>query len=83
MARIRRETYQNGQVTVDEVEVPDELIHEQMLNARVDSVLPDLRVLVNTTGTLTNTQVANGLRLVARVLIAIIRLHLRRFDGVD
>ncbi len=83
MARIRRETYQNGQVTVDEVEVPDEVVHEQTLNARADGVLTDLRALANTTGTLTGAQLSGAVRLLARVLLTLARLHWRRLDGTD
>ncbi len=83
MARIRRETYRDGQVTVDEVEIPDEVIHEQTLNSRADTVLVDLRALVNTSGTLTGAQLSSAVRLLARVMLTIARLHWRRLDGTD
>ncbi len=83
MARARRETYRDGQVTVDEVDVPDEVIHEQTLNSRADSVLVDLRALVNTTGSLSSAQLSGAVRLLARVLLTIARLHWRRLDGTD
>ncbi len=83
MARIRRETYQNGQVTVDEIEVPDELVHEQTLNARADALMLDLRALVNTTGNLSSAQLSAAVRLLARALLTLARLHWRRLDGTD
>ncbi len=83
MARIRRETYQNGQITVDEIEIPDEVIHEQTLNARADTVLVDLRALVNTTGNLSSAQLSTAVRVLARALLTLTRLHWRRLDGTD
>ncbi len=83
MARIRRETYRDGQVTVDEIDVPDEVIHEQTLNARADTALTDLRVLANTTGSLSSAQLSAAVRTIARVLLTLARLHWRRLDGTD
>ncbi len=83
MTRIRRETYQDGQVIVDEVEVPDDLIHEQTLNARADGMLLDLRALANTTGNLSSAQLSGAVRLLARVFLTLARLHWRRLDGTD
>ncbi len=83
MARIRRETYRDGQVTVDEVDVPDEWIHEQTLNARADTMLADLRALVNSTGNLSSAQLSTAVRLLARVLLTLARLYWRRLDGTD
>ncbi len=83
MARIRRETYQDGRVTVDEIEVPDESVHEQTLNARADTALVDLRALVNTTGNLSSAQLSGAVRLLARVLLTLARLQWRRLDGTD
>ncbi len=83
MARIRRETYQNGQITVDEIEVSDDFIHEQTLNARADTALTDLRALVNTTGNLSSAQLSTAVRVLARVLLTLARLHWRRLDGTD
>ncbi len=83
MARIRRETYQDGRIIVDEIEVPDELIHEQTLNARADGLMVDLRALANTTGNLSSAQLSGAVRLLARVLLTLARLYWRRLDGVD
>ncbi len=83
MARVRRETYQNGQVTVDEIEVPDEVVHEQTLNTRADGLMSDLRALANTTGNLSSAQLSGAVRLLARVLLTLTRLYWRRLDGTD
>ncbi len=83
MARIRRETYRDGQITVDEVDVPDELIHEQVLNGRADGLLGDLRALANTTGNLSSAQLSGAVRVLARGLLTLARLHWRRLDGTD
>ncbi len=83
MARLRRETYQGGQVTVDEIEIPDEVINEQTLNARSDGLLLDLRALVNTTGNLSAAQLSGAVRLLARAMLTLARLYWRRLDGTD
>ncbi len=83
MARIRRETYRDGLVTVDEVEIPDELIHEQTLNARADGLITDLRAVANTTGNLSSAQLSGAVRLLARALMTLARLYWRRLDGTD
>ncbi len=64
-------------------ELTSEQMNEGTLGQRASDALPELRALASTTGTLTNTQVANGLRLLARVAIAVVRLHLRRLEAVD
>ncbi len=83
MGRIRRETYQDGRFTVDEIDVPDELLHEQELHVRADGALTDLRVLAQSTGTLSSAQLSAAVRTVARLLLTLTRLQLRRFDGTD
>ncbi len=83
MARMRRETYRDGQVVVDEIDVPDEVIHEQTLNSRADGLLADLRALANTTGNLSSAQLSGAVRLLARALLTLARLYWRRLDGVD
>ncbi len=83
MARVRRETYRDGQVTVDEIDVPDEVVHEQTLNARADGLMGDLRALANTTGNLSSAQLSGAVRLLARVLLTLARLYWRRLDGTD
>lgn len=57
--------------------------NETTLTDRATAALVDLRALANTTGTLSNAQVANGLRLLARVAIGLIRLQLRQLDATD
>ncbi len=83
MARVRRETYQGGHVIVDEVEIPDEVVHEQTLHARADTAIVDLRALANTTGNLSSAQLSGAVRLLARVLLTLARLYWRRLDGTD
>ncbi len=83
MARIRRETYHDGQVIVDDVEVSDDVIHEQTLNSRADGLLVDLRALANTTGNLSSAQLSGAVRLLARAFLTLSRLYWRRLDGVD
>ncbi len=83
MARMRRETYRDGQVVVDEIDVPDEVIHEQTLNARADGLLVDLRALATTTGNLSSAQLSGAVRLLARALLTLARLYWRRLDGTD
>lgn len=57
--------------------------NEATLNDRAATALVDLRTLRDTTGTLSNAQVASGLRLLARVAIGLIRLQLRQLDSAD
>ena len=57
--------------------------NETTLTGRATSALVDLRTLRDTTGTLTGLQMSNGLRLLARVAIGLIRLQLRQLDSAD
>ncbi len=83
MARIRRETYRDGQVVVDEIEVPDEHLREQALNARADQVLAELQTLATSVGSMTSAQLSAAVRTLAGALLTLARLHWRRFDGTD
>lgn len=64
-------------------ETTPEQDNEETLNGRATTAMADLRTLASTTGTLTNAQVATGLRLLARAVLALIRLQLRQLDSAD
>ncbi len=83
MARVRRETYQDGKIVVDEIEVPDEHLREQALNSRADAVIAELHVLATSVGTLSSAQLSSAVRTLAGALLTLARLHWRRFDGTD
>lgn len=57
--------------------------NEVTLTGRLADALPELRTLANTTGTLTAAQLSTGVRLAARMLLAVIRLHLQRLESSD
>ncbi len=80
MANVRRDTYRNGVlVSSDTVEVPDEVLTERELTSRAEDVLVEVRAVAASTGNPTGTQV----RTLARALVIVLRLVLRRFDGMD
>lgn len=53
------------------------------LRTRADSALTDLRTIRDSSGNLSSAQLSNAVRLLARVLIVLVRLALSRYDGVD
>jgi hypothetical protein len=53
------------------------------LTDRADAALADLRLIVNSTGTLTGLQLSNAVRVLARADVGLIRLLLLRLDGID
>jgi hypothetical protein len=84
MGQVTRETYQNGVlVTTDTVTVPDEVSNEQTLNSRADTAIADMRALANGTGTLTAAQLTTAVRGIAKAVLYLMRLYLRRLDGTD
>lgn len=75
----------NGKLVQDEQVERDITVeeNESTLRTRAESALADLRILAGTSGTLTTAQLSNAVRLLARVALAVARLHLRRFDSAD
>jgi hypothetical protein len=53
------------------------------MRAEVDQALDGLRQIANSSGTLTAAQLSNAVRLLARVLIRVIRFQLGKLDAVD
>jgi hypothetical protein len=50
---------------------------------RARELYTDLRAIRNTTGSLSNAQLSNAVRVLARGEIAMLRLLLKELDGVD
>ena len=63
------------------VETPS-VLNAATLRTRADEALADLRTIATSSGTLTAAQLSNAVRLCARVLIALVRLHLSKLDDV-
>lgn len=53
------------------------------LRARTEQSIDGLRLIKNSAGALTAAQLSNAVRLLATVLLAILRLQLARFDDTD
>lgn len=56
---------------------------EATARADADQALDGLRLIANSTGTLTGAQLSNAVRLLAKVAIRLVRLQLRKLDGAD
>ena len=61
----------------------EEELRPTTLRTRADAALVDLRTIRDSSGNLSSAQLSNAVRLMARVLIVLIRLALSRYDGVD
>lgn len=57
--------------------------NERDMRTRADAALADLRTIRDSTGTLTGLQLSNAVRMLARVLLVLARLYLRRLDATD
>lgn len=62
---------------------PPEQVVEETARADADQALDGLRLIANSTGTLTGAQLSNAVRLLARVAIRLARLQLRKLDAAD
>lgn len=87
MGKVVQDDEGNQRVEFYDEDVPDDLVatqsNEAVLRDRADQAIDQLRTLATSTGTLTGAQLSTGLRLAARVLLVLIRLHLRRLDATD
>lgn len=72
------------QAAVDAAPLDDaDVANAVALRTRAGEALTDLRTIVGSTGSLTNAQLSNAVRALARVNMALIRLAIRRLDGTD
>jgi hypothetical protein len=62
---------------------PVESTNYRTLETRADQALTDLRTIATSEGSLSNAQLSNAVRVIARVCIALIRLELRRLEGTE
>jgi hypothetical protein len=69
--------------TADELATRTRDANDLTMRAEVDQALDGLRQIANSSGTLTAAQLSNGVRLLARVLIRVIRFQLNKLDAVD
>ena len=67
----------------DVVPVAPEVETEQTMRERGDQALSDLRQVRDSSGTLTGAQLSQAVRVMARVLIALVRLVLRKLDDTE
>jgi hypothetical protein len=58
-------------------------LNEETIMNRARELYTDLRAIRNTTGSLSNAQLSNAVRVLARGEIAMLRLLLKELDGVD
>ncbi len=57
--------------------------NEETMWQRADAALADLRLIRDSTGTLTGAQLSSAVRVLARVCIGLVRLRLRQLEGTD
>lgn len=57
--------------------------NEEMIRKQAEQALNALRNIRDTTGALTNTQLSNHIRTLAKVQIGIVRLQLEELDATD
>jgi hypothetical protein len=69
--------------TADELAARAAAVNAATMRAEVDQALDGLRQIANSSGTLTAAQLSNAVRLLARVLIRVIRFQLGKLDAVD
>jgi hypothetical protein len=69
--------------TVDELTARTAATNERTIRTEVEQALADLRLITGSSGTLTAAQLSNAVRLLARVLIRVIRFQLGKLDAVD
>jgi hypothetical protein len=69
--------------TADELAARAAAVNAATMRAEVDQALDGLRQIANSSGTLTGTQLSNAVRLLARVMIRVIRFQLSKLDAVD
>lgn len=65
------------------VPIPDEQVNEDTLHQRGLAALADLRPIANGNGNMNAAQLTGAVRAIAKVLVTILRLHLRRFDDTE
>lgn len=85
MATRNLETYDRAGrlVGTETVAIPVEETNADTLRARAEQAIDGLRLIKASTGTLTGLQLSNAVRLLATVLLAILRLQLNRLDDTD
>jgi hypothetical protein len=74
---------QDGLVRVEDIPDLPEYVAEQSIIDEAKQALISLRTITNGTTTLTATQLTATIRGMARILIVLVRLQLKRFEGTD
>lgn len=70
-------------VATEIINVPQEVVNADTLRTRADQSIAGLVQIKNSTGTLTGVQLSSAVRLLATVLVAILRLQIGRLDDTD
>lgn len=80
---MRVEYWEQGKLTrTEEVAEPPEVVAERSVTDEAERALVSLRTIANGTSALTLLQLTPIVRGMARVLIVLIRIQLKRFDDV-
>ncbi len=79
---MRRTVYDIGGNIIEDIEVPDppEQVTERTLNTDAVQALAALRVIADGSATMTAAQLTVAVRGIARTLVVLVRLVLRRFE---
>lgn len=81
---MRIETYKDGQlIATGDVAQDLTVVNADTLRTRADQSIAGLVLIKNSAGTLTGLQLSNAVRLLATVLLAILRIQLGRLDDTD
>ncbi len=74
----------NGElINTEDIPEPPEVVAETSATEEAGRALTSLRTIVNGTTAMTSAQLTVAVRGIARVLIVLVRLQLKRFDGTD
>jgi hypothetical protein len=83
MSKIQHFDQDGTLIRTEDIPDPPEQVAEQSVTNEAATSLNSLRTIVNGTGSMTSAQLTMAVRSIARVLIVLVRLSLKRFDGTD
>ncbi len=70
-------------INIEDIAEPPEQVAETSIIGEAERALASMRIVSNGTGPMTTSQLTAAVRSIARVLVVLVRLQLRRFDGTD
>jgi hypothetical protein len=83
MTKVYRYDLDGKLLRTEDIPDPPEQVAETSITAEATAALASLRTIANGAGAMTATQLTVAVRGMARVLIVLVRLGLRRFDGTE